>query len=75
MLPFLVIQMESKEKKNSFLKCTSSIVSRFVTVFQIFFFFRLLFSGSINDVILVLGDCHVLLDQGICFESSMVDSG
>ena len=48
---------------------------RFVTVFQIFFFFRLLFSGSINDVILVLGDCHVLLDQGICFESGMVDSG
>ena len=29
-----------------------------------FRFFRLLFSGSINDVILVLGDCHVLLDQG-----------
>ena len=27
-------------------------------------FFLLLFSGSINDVILVLGDCHVLLDQG-----------
>ena len=27
---------------------------RFVTVFQIFFF-RLLFSGSINDVILVFG--------------------
>ena len=47
---------------------------RFVTVFQIFFF-RLLFSGRINDVILVLGDCHVLLDQGICFESSMVDIG
>ena len=47
---------------------------RFVTVFQIFFF-RLLFSGSINDVILVLGDCYVLLDQEICFESSMVDSG
>ena len=47
---------------------------RFVTVFQIVFF-GLLFSGSINDVILVLGDCHVLLDQGICFESSMVDSG
>ena len=40
---------------------------RFVTVFQIFFL-RLLFSGSINDVILVLGDCFVLLDQGICFE-------
>ena len=37
---------------------------RFVTVFEVFFFFRLLFSGSINDVILVLGDCHVLLDQG-----------
>ena len=37
---------------------------RFITVFQIFFFFRLLFFGSINDVILVLGDCHVLLDQG-----------
>ena len=28
---------------------------RFVTVLQIFFFFRLLFSGSINDVILVFG--------------------
>ena len=37
--------------------------SRFVTVYQIFFF-RLLFSGSINDIILVLGDCHVLLNQG-----------
>ena len=37
---------------------------KFVTVFEIFFFFRLLFSGSINDVILVLGDCDVLLDQG-----------
>ena len=37
---------------------------KFVTVFEIFFFLRLLFSGSINDVILVLGDCHVLLDQG-----------
>ena len=49
-------------------------IFRFMTVFQIFFF-RLLFSGSINDVILVLGDCHVLLDQGICFESSMIDSG
>ena len=47
---------------------------RFVTVFQIFFFFRLLFSGSINDVSLVFGDCHVLLDQRICFESSTVDS-
>ena len=43
---------------------------RFVTVFQIIVF-RLFFSGSINDVILVLGDCHVLLDQGICFESSI----
>ena len=28
---------------------------RFVTVLQIFFFFRVLFSGSINDVILVFG--------------------
>ena len=35
---------------------------RFVTVFQIILF-RVLFSGSVNDVILVLGDCHVLLDQ------------
>ena len=41
-----------------------------MTVFQIIFF-RLLFSGTINDVIFVLGDCHVLLDQGICFESSI----
>ena len=34
------------------------------------FFVRLLFCGSINDAISVLGDCHVLSDQVICFESS-----
>ena len=48
---------------------------RFVTVLQIFVFLDCCLLEALMMYFLFWGDCHVLLDQGICFESSVVDSG